>query len=253
MIAILSQFHHYWGVFLSEPEILWYVRSLDAWDLREKYDEWKSPVFTERNPYDWGTEEFLNWPENTMTTRILTLRSITMRNLGATAAYFREMLSLKEPLVDKWMNRLRAGSDEPLKVLLMAMSPRLTKATFVEYGRWQWEEQSHPFRLLASTLRALSPLPPALWPCFQNLKTVYVGFYTELRRPENGFYPDSSVIAPLFLLPAIEELRLHLLMGEDVDQESDREDDEEYVQSPKPYVWGWEVGRSSCRNLACKC
>ena len=31
--------------------------------LEREFEEWKSPVFTQSNPYDWETEEFLNWPE----------------------------------------------------------------------------------------------------------------------------------------------------------------------------------------------
>ena len=75
---------------LSEPEILWHVRSLDVWDLREKFEEWKSPVFTERNPYDWETEEFLKWPEKHHDYSHLDTTFYTMRNFGATAAYFRD-------------------------------------------------------------------------------------------------------------------------------------------------------------------
>ena len=31
--------------------------------MKENFEEWKSPVFTERNPYDRESKEFLNWPE----------------------------------------------------------------------------------------------------------------------------------------------------------------------------------------------
>ena len=127
-----------------------------------------------------------------MITRILTLHFIPTRNLGATVAYCPSFLHLKESLVEKWMDRLRSGSDEPLTVLLMAMPPMPTKATFVEYDSWQSQERSHPLRMLSSTLRALAPLRPLEWPCFLNLKIVYAGYDTDLTNPDDAFYPHSS-------------------------------------------------------------
>lgn len=242
---------------LSDPENLWYVRSLDLWELRENFQEWKSPIFLQGNPraelYDWDSEDFLDWPEKHHDYSHLDTTFYTDEELERYRGIFVNFLHLREPLVEKWMGRLRSGSDEPQKVLLMAMSPRLNKATFVEYDSWQSVIRSHPFRLLASTLRALAPLPSPQWPCFQNVKTVFVGQYTELRHPHDAFYPHSRVIAPLFLLPAIEELHLHLLMGEENDLDSDLENEEEDGdEDPKPYVWEWETGRSSCKKLSCE-
>ena len=150
------------------------------------------------------------------------------------------------------MERLRTGSDEPPKVLLMAMSPRLKKATFVEYDCWQSGRKTHPFRLLASTLRALAPFPGPQWPCFQNLKIVFVGHHFELRHPHDAYYPHSYVIAPLFLLPALEELHLGLLIGNEHDPEFDLGNDDEDGENPEPYIWEWETARSSCQKLTCK-
>ena len=100
---------------VSEPEILWYVRSLDVWDLREKFEEWKCQVFTERNPYDWETEEFLNWPEKHHDYSHLDTTFYNDEELWRYRSILSELLRLEEHLVDKWMNRLRAGSDEPRK------------------------------------------------------------------------------------------------------------------------------------------
>ena len=237
---------------LYEPQILWYIRSLDIWDLREKFGEWKSPVFTESNPHDLESDEYLDWPEKRHDYSHLDVSFYEYQVFQRYDSIMSDLLRLKEPLVYTWMDRLLCGSDEPLKVLLMAMSPKLTKVTFVEYDSRRSGDRSHPLRMLSSTLRVLAPLSPPRWPCFQSLKIVNVGIHTELRNPQDGFYPHSSVIAPLFLLPVIEELHLHLLIGEDVDLPSDLENEEGYVQDPKPYVWEWEVGQSSCQKLTCK-
>ena len=238
---------------LSQPGILWYLRSLDIWELREKFQEWKSPIFSDANPhYDWGSPEFLNWPEEHYDCSHIDITLYTDEELKRYRSMLSDLLCIKDHLVDKWMQRLQSGSDEILKILLMALSPRLNKVTFVEYDSWQSGERSHPFRLLASTLRALAPLPSLQWPCFQNIKTVFVGQYTELRHPHDAYYPHSRVIAPMFLLPAIEDLYFNLLMGEENDPDSDLDNDEEDAKNPAPYVWEYEVGRSSCQNLTCR-
>lgn len=242
---------------LSDPELLCYVRSLDIWELREKFEEWKSPSFIEGNPGveldDWNSDEFLDWPEKHHDYSHLNTTFYNEEELERYSGMLSEILHLKESLVEKWMERLRSGSDEPHKVLLMAMSPRLKKATFVEYDSWQSEERSHPFRLLSSTLRALAPLPSPQWPCFQNLKTVTVGHDTELRHPHDAYYPHSGVIAPIFLLPVLEELHLNLLMREQTHLDSGSENDDEDDENPKPYVWEWETARSSCQKLTFHC
>ena len=235
---------------LYEPQILWYIRSLDIWDLRENFGEWKSPVFTESNPHDLESDEYLDWPEKRHDYSHLDTSFYKLQVFKGYASIMSDLLRLKEPLVHKWMDRLLCGSDEPLKVLLMAMSPKLTKVTFVEYDGQRSGDRSHPFRMLSSTLRGLAPLPTPRWPCFQSLKIVNVGIKTELRDSGDRVYPHSSALAPLFLLPVIEELHFHLLMTDDLP--SDLENEEGYVQVPEPYVWEWEVGRSSCQKLTCK-
>ncbi len=234
---------------LSAPETLWYVRSFDIWDLRAKFEEWKSIHFTEMNPYPWESEESLNWPEKHYDYSHLDVTFYSHEELERYRSILSTLLNLNELLVDEWMERLRSGSDEPLKVLLMAMSPELTKATFIGYDRWRssdgWQSrrENDPFTMLASTLRALAPLPSPRWRCFQNLRIVHVGQSTGLRAISDTFCPRPEVIAPILLLPAIEELHLNLV--EAIDPEEDDRD-------PEPYVWQWEKGRSSCRKLTCK-
>lgn len=242
---------------LSEPEILWYVRSLDVWESREKFVNWKSPVLLVRNPFYRGeiTEKYLNWPENHHEYSHLDNTFYNDEELERFHSILSGLLRLKHSLVDKWMDRLQSGSDEPLKVLLMAISPRLSKVTFINYGHPRLE--GHPLRMLSSTLRALAPLRPLEWPCFQNLKTVYVGHRTELRDTHRTF-THSGIVAPFFLLPAIEDLYFHLSSRDEFVREFDRENDEEYSQDGepyiygKPYIWEWEKGRSSCQKLACE-
>ena len=225
---------------LAEPELLWYIRSFDIWDVREKFEEWTSPRIY-ADPY--GAKGFLEWPEKHHDYSHLDATFYTDEELERYRNILFKLLRFEQPLIDEWMKRLRSGSDEPQKVLLMAMSPELKKATIVCWRSWYDEERSRAFRMLASILRALAPLPSPQWPAFQNLKTVFVGHYTPSTSMDEYYHPD-RVIAPLFLLPAIEKLHLKSLK-----QERTYGNDGEAL---KPYVWEWEKGRSSCQELICK-
>ena len=157
-------------------------------------------------------------------------------------------------LVDKWLARLRDGSDEVPKVLLMALSPRLKDVSFICYDTWQGPTEfssSHPLRLLSAVLRRLAPLPAQSWPCFQNLRKVTIAQQTELLHPHDAFYIHSRDIAPLFLLPRIEVLQLNLMMGEADNPDSDYEGFNN--GAGKAYTFEWEPGRSTCKELNFYC
>ena len=73
---------------------------------------------------------------------------------------------------------------------------------------------------------------------FQSLKIVYVGIHTA-KEPTGRLLPTFEchcILVSTFLLPVIEALNLHFLMGEDVDLPFDLENEEGYVQDPKLYV-----------------
>ena len=199
------------------PEILWYVQTLDLWNHREDFDEWKNLHFVGGNPYHEEMEESIVWPEKHEDYSYLDETFYDDEELTRYRSILSGRLHLEEPLIDEWMKQLYRGSDEPLKLLLIATSPTLTQVTFVRYRGWPAEGKSHPFRMLASMLRTLAPLPSPEWPCFQNLKTVSVGYRLVIDLGDD-FTPQSSFIAPLLLLPAIETLQLNLLDTADSDR-----------------------------------
>lgn len=227
---------------LSEPDILWYVRSFDIWDVRENFEEWKSPRLRAYSYFS-SNKEFLKWLEKHHDYSHLDATFYTDEELERYRNMLSNLLRFQQPLIDQWMERLRSGSDEAQKVLLIAMSPRLKKATIVCWRSWDTEERSRPFRMLASILRSLASLPSPQWPYFQNLKTVFVGHYTPLTAMDEYYHPD-RVIAPLFLLPAVQKLHLNSLKQEQTDGNDG--------EIPEPYIWEWEKGRSSCQELTCK-
>ena len=227
---------------VSEPELLWYIRSFDIWDVREKFEEWKSPRLDATPRYS-SKKVFLQWPEKHRDYSHLDAAFYADVELERYSSMLSKLLRFNQPLVDEWLERLRSGSDEPLKVLLMAMSPILKKATIVCWDSDETEGRSRPFRMLASMLRALAPLASPQWPYFHSLKTVFIGHYTQFTALDELYHPI-RVVAPLFLLPAIGKLHLNSIYKERI-YGNDGKD-------PEPYIWEWEKGRSSCQELICK-
>jgi hypothetical protein len=169
----------------------------------------------------------------------------------------RDTLHLSEATVEKWMQRLEQGFDEPLKVLLMALCPELTTVRFAAYDTWNRPSapRHHPLRLLGATLRALqSALPASEWPCFQSLRTVAVGVSSDLRHPHDAYYPHSRSVAPLLLLPNVETLEFNLCMHENDYADSDAEEAVEVAPADaSPYIWEWQPRSSACQTLRFYC
>ena len=224
-----------------DPEVLCYVRSLDFWRQRETFGQWKSPQFNKRNPYHKKTEKSRNWPGKHHDDSYLDGIFYDDEELKRYRRIFSKFLHLEEPLVDKWMKALQSGSDEPLKLLLMVTSPMLTQLTIVKDDRWNSEGKRYPFTILADVLQALAPLPYPEWLCFQHLKRVSFGYSTEPRYAEDDSFHNSTLIAPLFLLPAIETIQFNRIYIDEADD-----------LDSNPYACERALNRSTCQKLICK-
>ncbi len=77
----------------------------------EKQDE-----YSHVNPSFWGSDELEKYHDLLLNTLHLDYGSANM-----------------------WTEKLESGCDEPLELLLMALSPRLRKITFVQYNASQYE------------------------------------------------------------------------------------------------------------------
>ncbi len=231
---------------IAEPKLAWYTHSLEVWELRQNFSSWKSPTFFMGNPAeDLDSEEHLNWPEKHYDYSYLGL-SYYDDELRQYRSLLVHTLQLSEAMVELWMKRLESGCDEPLKVLFMALLPRLSKVTFVQYDSWPFRDSAeiHQLRLLSASLRRLALLPAPQWPCFRSITEATVGHQHDLQHPHDNYYPTSHTIAPLLLLPRIQKLNLHLMQHDDHDADSDTED-----KHDRPYVWEWKPYISTCQDL----
>lgn len=226
---------------IAEPNLAWYTRSLEVWELRRNFSWWESPFFDNHNPaqnLNLNSEEYRNWPEQHYDYSHLDMSYFGDDELHQYHSLLLHTLHLSEPRAKLWMKRLKSGFDEPLKVLLMALLPRLNKITFVQFDSWQNDDSANdnPLRLFSASLRRLALLPALQWPCFQFLIEVTVGQTHDLRYHSERYYLTPHTVAPLLLLPSIQKLTLNLISHEDYEGEY-------------PYMWEWESHISTCQDL----
>ena len=246
---------------MTEPSVAWYPRTLEVWDSREGFRMWKRPSFRAiRSSHDW--DEAINREQKVILDDLdqeypnLDSTFYSEEDIRLYRGLLRDLLHLKNNTVEKWLRRLEQGFDEPLKLLLIALSTELTTLRFAAYDTQSHDgPKYHPLRLFGASLRALQSLLPAIrWECFQSLKTVAVCVYTNLRHPHDAYYPHSRSIAPLLLLPKIEVLLFMLSMHEHTYADSDAEDAEDVLPANAgPYIWEWEPRRSTCKTMVFDC
>lgn len=248
---------------VSEPNIAWYTRSLEIWEVRRNFSTWKSPVFDKGKPAeDLDSDEHRKWPEQHHDYSHLGLSCFDDDELDQYHGFLLHTLRLSEVRAQVWMNRLESGYDEPLKLLLMALLPRLNKITFMGFNTWRNNVPANhnPLRLFSASLRNLALLPALQWPCFQSLKEVTLGQTLNLRLKNEKYYPTpytirpmSYTIAPLLLLAAIQNLTLNSLPHADCDVDSKPEDENDPEDDSDcaywEWKWEWKYHISTCQDL----
>jgi hypothetical protein len=147
-------------------------------------------------------------------------------------------LHLCDEDVERWLTLLKSGYDEPLKAIIIALSEGLHDLLYVSYhNRAAGKAKRGPLDLLSSSIRNIFHFnsPASLkWPVgFRALRSVSMGELTQWRHQYDNFSVNTETIAPLFLLPAIEKLKLCLIGYDD----------------PEVYVWEWEGGISTVKEL----
>ena len=228
---------------IAEPNLAWHIRELEFWVQRKDFSDWRSTIFYHTNPYDFDDPEFLNWPEAYQDHRYLGDEGrdplYTQDELDYYRSLLSELLQLDEPDTAHWLNRLATGSDEPLKAILIALSPNLRRLVFLQYNL-DGPGATDPLGLLSLAIRQInkSVLTGIEWPCFTALHTVVVGAYTELRHPHDCYTAKPQDVAPLFLLPALRKLRLNVIG---------------YENETPPYTFEFGTGVSTCTDLVLYC
>ena len=228
---------------IAEPNLAWHIRELEFWVQRKDFSDWHSPSFYETNPYDFDDAEFKNWPEAYQDHRYVGDVDrdplYTQEELEHYRSLLSELLRLNEADTPYWLSRLATGSDEPLKAILMALSPNLRRLVFLQYSL-DGPGATDPIGLLSLAIRQMhkSVLNGIDWPSFTSLHTVVVGAYTDLRHRQDCYTTQPKDVAPLFLLPALHKLRLNLAG---------------YNDETPPYEFEFGTGVSTCTDLVLYC
>ena len=209
---------------LTDPVAAWHVRDLEFWGLKPR---WKS----------WRTYHFEDWLAKHKQDDEPDFVHVDASELGqAGHLYSEEDVSRMKALLDvyvpgykanEWTARLSLGDEEPLRLLLFAITPRLRSLNFPIYqvgrftvttaGAYIRPDPSgtavrDPLGILCQSIETFASISSALtlspWPPgFCALRSIAVGFDNHLPGHYLFHYLFASV-TPLFLLPCLETIHL---------------------------------------------
>jgi hypothetical protein len=133
------------------------------------------------------------------------------RELERYRGFMLQELQMVQDDVEKWMTRLEFGCDEPLKVILLALSEGVRDLIYFDHDKTQEsEEETSPLNMFPTSLRSILRSPPESrqWPVgFKALRSITIAERTTDR--DGSFIAGPATVAPLFMLPSIAKLTLH--------------------------------------------
>ncbi|TVY32297.1 hypothetical protein LOCC1_G008825 [Lachnellula occidentalis] len=190
---------------------LWHVRRFESWGTRLSWGDWDTFDVNSRD-YGLGME---GGPVERDDNTHLNAGYYSNKITEAMEEVMQTQLFLSETETEKWMDCVRAGSDEVLKGLMMALAPNLHTVLFIAHSL-----EGHPLGFLgeAITKIAESSSTPTWPPGFESLTSISVASYTDLQHPHDNFYCRFSEIAPLFRLPHLKDLVLNVVGYPDSDE-----------------------------------
>ena len=109
---------------IEDPDAAWQIRTLEFWGARPSFEKWKTWADF-RYLHEEEEEEKADWPEPRED--YSTYDEAFFKD-GEIETYERLMtqdLRLPSTDVEEWMDKLKNGWDEPLKGMLVALSPKL--------------------------------------------------------------------------------------------------------------------------------
>jgi hypothetical protein len=205
---------------MDEPQTRWHIRSFEVWGSREGFSMWNN------YPLDLFSGAYLDLPHyyaqedpDKIDGRSTNLSNHTHldhtffdhRELARYRNFMLQKLHMVEYEVEKWMSRLKFGCDEPLKVIVLALSEGIRDLIYFYHDKSQSpQEEMSPLTMFSASLRniLLSPPESRQWPVgFKALRSITI---VELGWPYRPrvFFDGPATVAPLFMLPAIAKLML---------------------------------------------
>lgn len=222
--------------FLQEPELAFFVRRYEIWATRKDASDWtwNALGFGGR---DWGTNgrDRPSEPDFDYAERVRNDNMLDTNELEIYEAFLIDDLGVKPKEACRWMKRLRKkGDDQVIKVILMALCPRLN--TIVWINNRNWDGRFNPFELLDLCIRGVhAKHKDQPWPHFQSVRQVVTGVSHEGIWTRGCWYhPTWHENASLFLLPSVETLRFDMTNHHNVGG---------------TYEWEWPDSKSNVNNL----
>ncbi|KAF7507124.1 hypothetical protein GJ744_010937 [Endocarpon pusillum] len=207
---------------MSQPHTQWHIRKLEAWGSREGWSRWKNyPSNGGGYGYVYvsgdgdANDRFLAWVDRWRSHTYLDSAFFSKAELGRYRQIMLRELRLSEEMTKKWMDLLESGYDEPLKVILIALCEGLRELSYATYDPTGCDAEGDPLSMLSTSIRSIYSLgspQSCQWPVgFRALHSIIISEPSGYQHRYNSFSSDSATVAPLFLLPAIRELRLNLI------------------------------------------
>ncbi|WPH02922.1 Hypothetical protein R9X50_00579200 [Acrodontium crateriforme] len=217
----------------EDTEPLWHIRTLEFWDGRLNWSQWKTTAF----PFHFTDEDddvegedgndWYSWYklDPAQDYSHYTAGCFEATELECYRNNFQNDLALTPQETEEWITSLLKGDDEPLKALLISQLPNLKTLTMFAHPEYEYTQAGHPLTLLNQTIKNLQTKPQTpsgpTWPAGLNSLTklsinkFLSGEYEDFRHPHDAYYCPFSAIARFFHLPSIKSLSFSVAGCED--------------------------------------
>lgn len=171
----------------------------------------------------WHTGAFKNFPRAFFSDADLTFLRMTLLNA----------LHLQAAEATAWLRAIQDGMDEPLKILIMALSPNLHTLVFVQDASPTWSPLYYlsPFLLEYARHRPWQSHP------FASLKNVHLQHLTDERHRRDHWCLNTQDCMAFLTLPKIEKLWMHC----------------PGILDAEPEEWEFDQGSSAIKELNFDC
>ena len=267
----------------QDPLVAWHIRKIEIFWGRDNFEQWtlRTFDFASDSMYDasWLTSKYphikfpplpeippeeVTWQYDEIFRHFYRhIRNFTHLDeaffLIEELVYFHrrlEDLGLDGEDVEEWMTSLKAGSDEPLKMILITICPRLTSLVYVEYEDY-YSNRTPPLQLMSQVIKLMvAPTSDLSWPIgLSNIRRVNV---QERPKPwwnaenEGSSNTTRGETTLLLFLPRLESLEFGMMQYTDEFTET-WEDEWPHLRSTVKHLYCSEDDHGLCCELLKYC
>jgi len=204
---------------MDDAHVLWHIRKFEVWGSRDGFSMWKNYRLDSRRPdgvpgpwMQQDIDEYVEWSKGWRNYTQLDYKFFDHRELARYRNFMLQELQMAEDDVEMCMAQLKFGCDEPLKVILLALSEGLRDLIYFYYHKsYNPGDKMSPLTMVSTSLRhiLLSPPESRQWPVgFKALRSINIVERATDRFASGDFFICLAAVTPLFMLPAIAKLTL---------------------------------------------